>query len=120
MCGRPLCRMRWSCLPRRCATKKGTGSRIMCGCGSLRLRELWNAAVTVWICALLPFTKDVKDGAPVMFQEVVHSIKTGEAVCDEQAVTLETEWTTTRMPHGRRSVESVWRGWLSTMARPLV
>ena len=42
-----------------------------------------------------------KDGAPVIFQEVVHSIGTGEAVCDEQAVTLETEWTTTRMPHGR-------------------
>ena len=28
-------------------------------------------------------------GAPVIFQEVVHSIGTGEAVCDEQAVALE-------------------------------
>ena len=38
---------------------------------------------------------------PVIFQEVVHSIETGEAVCDEQAVAPETEWTITRMPHGR-------------------
>jgi hypothetical protein len=28
-------------------------------------------------------------GAPVIFQKVVHSIRTGEAVCDEQAVTRE-------------------------------
>ena len=41
-------------------------------------------------------------GAPVIFQEVVHSVGTGEAGCDEQLVTLETEWTITRMPHGRR------------------
>src|ERR1039458_7637642 len=40
-------------------------------------------------------------GAPVIFQEVVHSVGTGEAGCDEQLVTLETEWTITRMPHGR-------------------
>ena len=38
----------------------------------------------------------------MIFQEVVHSVGTGEAGCDEQLVTLETEWTTTRMPHGRR------------------
>jgi hypothetical protein len=59
----------------------------------------------------MPRKDRVMDGAPVIFQEVVHSILTGEAVCDEQAVTLESEWTTTRMPHGRRSVESGWRGW---------
>ena len=41
-------------------------------------------------------------GPAVIFQEVVHSIRTGEAVCDEQAVySGEIEWTTTRMPHGR-------------------
>jgi len=28
----------------------------------------------------------LRPGAPVIFQEVVHSIRTGEAVCDEQAV----------------------------------
>jgi len=56
-------------------------------------------------------------GVPVIFQEVVHSILIGEAVCDEQAVTLETEWTITRMPHGRRSVESGWRGWGTRAAR---
>jgi hypothetical protein len=41
-------------------------------------------------------------GPPVIFQEVVHSVGTGEAGCDEQLVPLETEWTITRMPHGRR------------------
>ena len=30
-------------------------------------------------------TTGAKDGAPVIFQEVVHSIETGEAVCGEQA-----------------------------------
>jgi len=28
---------RWRCLRRRCATRKGTGRRITCGCGSLRI-----------------------------------------------------------------------------------
>src|SRR6185437_6995949 len=32
-----------------------------------------------------------RPGAPVIFQEVVHSIGTGEAGCDEQSVALETE-----------------------------
>lgn len=41
---------------------------------------------------------DNMGGPPVKFQEVVHSIRTGEAVCGEQAVTLETEWT---VPHMR-------------------
>ncbi len=36
-----------------------------------------------------------KDGAPVIFQEVVHSIGTGEAVCVEQSSFRgQTEWTT--------------------------
>jgi hypothetical protein len=46
-------------------------------------------------------SKDGRHGAPVIFQEVVHSIGTREADCDEQLVTLETEWTITRMPHGQ-------------------
>ena len=49
-------------------------------------------------------------GAPVIFQEVVHSIRTGEADCDEQSsFPGKTEWTSTRMPDLPFAVESNWR-----------
>jgi predicted CXXCH cytochrome family protein len=49
------------------------------------------------------------EGAPVIFQEVVHSIRTGEADCDEQSsFPGEIEWTSTRMPDLPSVVESNW------------
>ena len=45
-------------------------------------------------------------GVPVIFQDVVHSIGTGEADCDEQSSFRgQTEWTSTRMPDSRFAVE---------------
>ena len=42
----------------------------------------------------------------MIFQEVVHSIGTGEADCDEQSSFRgQTEWTSTRMPDSRFAVE---------------
>ena len=53
-----------------------------------------------WIC-----------GSPVIFQEVVHSNRTGEAVCDEQAEIFGgNEWTFIRMPDSAIGVESVYAG----------
>jgi 4'-phosphopantetheinyl transferase EntD len=43
-----------------------------------------------------------QDRLHVKFQWVVYSIRTEEAVRDEQAVTLESEWTITRMPRARQ------------------
>jgi len=49
--------------------------------------------------------------APVIFQEVVHSNRTGEAVCDEQAEIFGgNEWTFIRMPDSAIGVESVYAG----------
>jgi len=65
--------------------------------------QFWDGrAKTLEDQAALPIVNPSEMGQPVKFQEVVHSIWTGEAGCDEQRVTLETEWTITRMPHGRR------------------
>jgi hypothetical protein len=51
------------------------------------------------LAAFPPFAKYAMDGAPVKFQEVVHSIELREADCDEQQVSLEgIEWTFIRMP----------------------
>jgi hypothetical protein len=62
-----------------------------------------------------------KPGAPVIFQEVVHSIGNGEADCDEQSsFPRKTEWTSTRMPDLPFGVESNWRFLFSpaTLAAP--
>jgi len=46
----------------------------------------------------------------VIFQDVVHSIGTGEADCDEQSsFPGQTEWTSTRMPD---SPFAVFQGWV--------
>ena len=48
-------------------------------------------------------------GSPVIFQDVVHSIETGEADCDEQSsFPGRTEWTSTRMPDLPFVVERIW------------
>jgi hypothetical protein len=50
-----------------------------------------------------------KGGPAVIFQDVVHSIGTGEADCDEQSSFRgQTEWTSTRMPDSRFAVERRW------------
>jgi hypothetical protein len=47
-----------------------------------------------------------RPGAPVIFQEVVHSIWTGEAGCDEQlGIFGGIEWTFIRMPDLAFAVE---------------
>jgi len=54
-------------------------------------------------------SKGAKGGAPVMFQDVVHSIGTREADCDEQSSFRgQTEWTSIRMPDSRCAVERLW------------
>jgi PAS domain S-box-containing protein len=63
-------------------------------------------------------------GAAVIFQEVVHSIGTGEADCDEQSSFRgQTEWTSTRMPDSRFVVERRWSkpsfaAWPSAVPQP--
>src|SRR5579864_8259406 len=48
-------------------------------------------------------------GPPVLFQDVVHSIGTREADCDEQSSFRgQIEWTSTRMPDSLCAVERVW------------
>jgi hypothetical protein len=47
--------------------------------------------------------------APVLFQDVVHSIGTREADCDEQSSFRgQIEWTSTRMPDSLCAVERLW------------
>ena len=49
------------------------------------------------------------NGAPVLFQDVVHSKGTREADCDEQSSFRgPLEWTSTRMPDSLFAVESGW------------
>src|SRR5271166_2574937 len=58
--------------------------------------------------ALSPKDGD-KSGAPVIFQDVVHSIGTREADCAEQSSFRgATEWTFTRMPDLPLAVERLW------------
>jgi len=63
-------------------------------------------------------------GPPVIFQDVVHSIGTGEADCDEQSSFRgQTEWTSTRMPDSRFAVERRWSkpsfaAWASAVPQP--
>src|SRR5205807_9736543 len=48
-------------------------------------------------------------GPPVLFQDVVHSIGTREADCDEQySFRGQIEWTSTRMPDSLCAVERLW------------
>src|SRR6202521_4439372 len=65
-----------------------------------------------------------KDGPAVIFQDVVHSIGTGEADCDEQSsFPGQTEWTSTRMPDSLFAVERRWSkpsfaAWVSALPQP--
>ena len=45
-----------------------------------------------------PTTNELQARVPVIFQEVVHSIETGEADCASNHFRGESEWTSTRMP----------------------
>src|SRR5947209_15233359 len=61
---------------------------------------------------------------PVIFQEVVHSIRTREADCDEQSSFRgQTEWTSTRMPDSLFAVQRRWSkpsfaAWASAVPQP--
>src|SRR5579863_246699 len=68
--------------------------------------------------------KKRKGGPAVIFQEVVHSIGSREADCDEQSSFRgQTEWTSTRMPDLPFAVERRWlkpsfMAWVSAVPQP--
>src|SRR5882757_3316830 len=58
---------------------------------------------------LLKLILALAGGAPVIFQDVVHSNGTREADCDEQSSFRGAiEWTFTRMPDSASAVERFW------------
>src|SRR5579864_4575176 len=61
-------------------------------------------------CGAKPGEKcELSTGLPVLFQDVVHSIGTREADCDEQSSFRgQIEWTSTRMPDSLCAVERLW------------
>src|ERR1035438_277239 len=98
-------------MPVSYAARLGAGSRgIMYPTLSPRARERMGHPGSLFVRRKDPHNpKSGLCGAPVIFQDVVHSIGTREADCAEQSSFRgATEWTFTRMPDLRLAVERLW------------